>query len=172
MLQRTNLWKKESVHVANLFFFFILEICHSHHNLQQPLTWSASRHQHQGNSFHQWKDYNSLKAQIIASLFFLFHHSVTKSCLTLCNPMDCSMPGFPVLHYLLEFAAITNSVLEGSVNITFIYTGKPQNWCGLLYLQYSLYCKWLSGIKPTMSPGYAWLNSMHTYIYWVVYRLA
>ena len=30
--------------------------------------------------------------------------SVTKSCLTLCNPMDCSTPGFPVLHYLPEFA--------------------------------------------------------------------
>ena len=28
--------------------------------------------------------------------------SVTKSCLTLCDPMDCSMPGFPVLHYLPE----------------------------------------------------------------------
>ena len=28
--------------------------------------------------------------------------SVTQSCLTLCNPMDCSMPGSPVLHYLLE----------------------------------------------------------------------
>ena len=26
--------------------------------------------------------------------------SVTKSCLTLCNPMDCSMPGFLVLCYL------------------------------------------------------------------------
>ena len=25
---------------------------------------------------------------------------------TLCDPMDCSMPGFPVLHYLLEFAQI------------------------------------------------------------------
>ena len=30
--------------------------------------------------------------------------SVAKSCLTLCDPMDCSTPGFPVLHYLLEFA--------------------------------------------------------------------
>ena len=29
--------------------------------------------------------------------------SVTKLCLTLCDPMDCSTPGFPVLHYLLEF---------------------------------------------------------------------
>ena len=30
--------------------------------------------------------------------------SVAQSCLTLCNPMDCSMPGIPVLHCLLEFA--------------------------------------------------------------------
>ena len=29
---------------------------------------------------------------------------VAKSCLTLCKPMDCSMPGFPVFYYLLEFA--------------------------------------------------------------------
>ena len=27
-----------------------------------------------------------------------------KSCLTLCGPMDCSVPGFPVLHCLPEFA--------------------------------------------------------------------
>ena len=32
--------------------------------------------------------------------------SFTNSCPTLCNLMDCSMPGFPVLHYLLEFAQI------------------------------------------------------------------
>ena len=30
--------------------------------------------------------------------------SVTKSCPTLCDPVDCSMPGFPVLHHLLELA--------------------------------------------------------------------
>ena len=29
---------------------------------------------------------------------------VAKLCLTLCNPMDYSTPGFPVLHYLPEFA--------------------------------------------------------------------
>ena len=28
--------------------------------------------------------------------------SVTQSCLTLCSPMDCSTPGFPVHHQLLE----------------------------------------------------------------------
>ena len=34
--------------------------------------------------------------------------SVAKSCLTLCDSMDCSIPGFPVLHYLLEFAQTQN----------------------------------------------------------------
>ena len=29
--------------------------------------------------------------------------SVTQSCPALCNPMDCSTPGFPVHHQLLEF---------------------------------------------------------------------
>ena len=32
------------------------------------------------------------------------HCSVAQSCLTLCDPMDCSMSGFPVLHHLPEFA--------------------------------------------------------------------
>ena len=32
--------------------------------------------------------------------------SVTQSCLTLCDPMDCSMPGFPAYHQLLEPAQI------------------------------------------------------------------
>ena len=30
--------------------------------------------------------------------------SVIQSCLTLCNPMDCSTPGFPVHHQLPELA--------------------------------------------------------------------
>ena len=30
--------------------------------------------------------------------------SVSQLCPTLCNPMDCSTPGFPVLPHLLEFA--------------------------------------------------------------------
>ena len=30
--------------------------------------------------------------------------SLTKFCLTLCNPMNCGTPGFPVLHHLSELA--------------------------------------------------------------------
>ena len=49
---------------------------------------------------------------ISLSLSDLFHSfwfyfsccSVTQSCPTLCDPMDCSMRVFPVLHYLLRVA--------------------------------------------------------------------
>ena len=29
--------------------------------------------------------------------------SVAQLCLTLCDPMDCNTPGFPILHYLSDF---------------------------------------------------------------------
>ena len=32
--------------------------------------------------------------------------SITKLCLTLCDPIDCSTPGFPDLHHLPEFVQI------------------------------------------------------------------
>ena len=42
--------------------------------------------------------------------------SVAKWCLTLCNPMDCRTPGFPVLHYLLE---LLNFVSTESVMLSY-----------------------------------------------------
>ena len=45
---------------------------------------------------------------LLFSLFLLFlifpFSSVTQSCLTLCDPMDCSAPGFPVHHQDPELA--------------------------------------------------------------------
>ena len=41
---------------------------------------------------------------LLDPLYPLWCCSVTKSCLTLCDPMDCSMPCFPVLQCLPEFA--------------------------------------------------------------------
>ena len=35
---------------------------------------------------------------------FMFRFSVPQSCLTLCDPMDCNTPGFPVDHQLPELA--------------------------------------------------------------------
>ena len=36
----------------------------------------------------------------------ILYCSVTQSCLTLCNPMDCSTPGFPVLHHFPELVKL------------------------------------------------------------------
>ena len=47
--------------------------------------------------FHEWNVYFYLS---INSVQFC---SVTQSCPTLCDPMDCSTPGLPVHHQLLEF---------------------------------------------------------------------
>ena len=39
---------------------------------------------------------------------FIQFSSVTQSCLTLCDPMNCSTPGLPVHHQLLEFTQTTS----------------------------------------------------------------
>ena len=48
-----------------------------------------------------------LKQQILGNLFNILtdtqFSSVGQSRLTLCNPMDCTMPGLPVHHQLPEF---------------------------------------------------------------------
>ena len=38
--------------------------------------------------------------------------SVAQLCSALCNPMDCSTPGFPTLHYLWELAETPLSFIE------------------------------------------------------------
>ena len=40
----------------------------------------------------------------LSCILVCFCSVAAKSCLTLCDPMDCSTPGFPVLHHLLEAA--------------------------------------------------------------------
>ena len=47
---------------------------------------------------------NILLNHMLMLTYILVCYSVTKLCPTLCNPMDCSPPGFPILHYLPEFA--------------------------------------------------------------------
>ena len=51
---------------------------------------------------------------LLLSVLLAFCFSVAKLCPTLCNPMDCRMPGFPVLHYLPEFAQ-THPTISSSV---------------------------------------------------------
>ena len=44
------------------------------------------------------------ESQLKGSVLTFYCCSVAKLCPALCNPVNCSMLGFPVLHYLLEFA--------------------------------------------------------------------
>ena len=47
-------------------------------------------------------------------LFVVAHCSVTQSCLTLCDPVYCSTPGFPVLHHLPELAQTHIHLVSGA----------------------------------------------------------
>ena len=53
-----------------------------------------------------WRNSQRLLLQIFVSFSLWYFHyvfsSVTESCPTLCDPMNCSMPGLPVHHQLLE----------------------------------------------------------------------
>ena len=51
---------------------------------------------------HNWPVLTSIHILIIINLLFQFS-SVTQPCLTLCDPMNRSTPGFPVHHQLPEF---------------------------------------------------------------------
>ena len=56
-------------------------------------------------------------------LVFCWCYSVTKSHLTLCDSTDCSMPGLPVPHRLLEFAqvhvhCISDAIQPSSFSVT------------------------------------------------------
>ena len=52
------------------------------------------------SNVHQWKNY--ILHQVWCTRYICY--SVTQSCPILCDQFtDCSMPGSPVLHYLLEF---------------------------------------------------------------------
>ena len=42
----------------------------------------------------------------VLHFFISICRSVAQLCPTLCNPMDCRMPGFPVPHHLPEFAQV------------------------------------------------------------------
>ena len=63
--------------------------------------WSSFR----GQNFNKWKENKGGQFTIGKILLNYFQFSsVTQSCLTLCDPMDCSTPDFPVHNQLLELA--------------------------------------------------------------------
>ena len=62
--------------------------------------------------------------------------SVAKSCPTVCDHMDCSTPGFPVLHYLPESAQIqvhwVNDAIQPSISSSdALFSSCPQSFPAL-----------------------------------------
>ena len=71
--------------------------------------------------------------------------SVTQSCPTLCDPMDCSSPGLPVHHQLLEF------------------TQTHVHWVGdAIQLSHPLSSPFLPAFNLSQHQGfYQWVSSWH-----------
>lgn len=69
MLRWDCSWKERVKYCSKLHCCLISRNCHSHRNLQQPPSWSVSSHLHRGRTFHQQKNYNLPKAQMMVSIF-------------------------------------------------------------------------------------------------------
>ena len=70
--------------------------------------WNGSLCKH-WESQENWEFLWSQEKQMYLGVFCMLAHqfsSVAQSCLTLCDPMSCSIQGFPVHHQLLEFTQI------------------------------------------------------------------
>jgi hypothetical protein len=91
---------------------FILRNFHSHPNLQQPPPLSVSSHQHRGKDLHQITTRYMLRwwLAILSNKLFLIK-----------------------VYTLFYTCYCTLNRLQYSVNINFIYTGKPKNSCNSLY---------------------------------------
>ena len=97
-----------------------------------------------------WTECVELMCQLNSSFFVC---SIAKSCPTLCYPMDCSMPGFLVLHHLPELAqthvhwvgdchpTISSSVIHFSSCLqSFPTSGSFQmSQCPLLHIRWPKY---------------------------------
>ena len=64
--------------------------------------------------------------------------SVTKSCPTLCDPMDCRKPGFPVLHCLPEFAQTHVHLVRNAIQPLHPLSNSPL--CSVLRLPFQQRC--------------------------------
>ena len=67
-------------------------------------------------SSYTFKRYVYISACICSHIFVNIHCcSVAQLCPTLCDPMDCSMPGFPIPHHLPEFAQVCVHCIDDAI---------------------------------------------------------
>ena len=90
--------------------------------------------------------------------------SVTKSCLTIFDPMDHSTPGFPVLHHLLEFAQIHVHWVGDAIQPSHpLLPSSPHAFNlsqhqGLFQWVSFMEYYWVLKMKAILSPATPWMN--------------
>ena len=89
----------DAIHTVPSIFFPVYLTAHKPVVYCSPAA-SGRRRSHQTSSLAQLYRSGFLQLYVFSSHQF---SSVAQSCLTLCDPMDCSTPGLPVHHQLLEF---------------------------------------------------------------------
>jgi len=87
--------------------------------------------------------------------------SITKSCLTLCDPMDCSTPGFPILRYLPEFVQFMN--IESVIPSNHLILCRPLLLClpifpsiRVFFSELALRMEWRKYWRFSISPSNAY----------------
>ena len=78
---------------------------------------------------------------------------VAKSCPTICNPTDCSMPGFPVLHYLPESAPDSSCCLFRHLIPSWLWL-----WASVLSLPRDLYAFAPAAPSGQLSTSLLWMS--------------
>ena len=73
---------------------------------------------------------------------FVKFSSVTQSCLTLCNPINCSTPGLPVQYQLLEFTEIHVHWVDDAIQQSHPLLSPSHPTLNLS--QHKGLCKWIS----------------------------
>ena len=89
-------------------------------------------------------------------LIYIYCYSIAKSCPIHYNPIDCSTPGFPVLHYLLEFTqTFVHWVGDAIQPSHHIYI---KVWFWLIWNKISLPIWPFPKVQPGLNPGFFWLR--------------
>ena len=70
--------------------------------------------------------------------------SVTQSCPTLCDPMDCSTPGFPILHYLQSLLKLMS--IESKMTSNILHPLSPPSPPDLSLSQHQGLFQWVGSL--------------------------
>ena len=80
--------------------------------------------------------------------------SVTQSCPTLCDPMDCSTPGFPVHHQLLELAQTHVHWVGDAIQLSHPLSSPSPP--ALIFLSIRVFSPWYSFLQFSSSMTRRW----------------